>query len=607
MSAPVNRWFILVLVCVAQFMVVLDATIVNVALPSIQVSLDFSPASLQWVVNAYTLVFGGFLLLGGRAGDLFGRQRLFMAGVALFTLASLVNGIATSSGMLIAGRAAQGLGAALVSPAALSIVTTTFAEGRERTKALGVWSAIAAGGGAVGLILGGVLTDALSWRWVFFVNLPIGIAAFVLAARYIPNTKAENRPETIDAAGAVTVTAGLLVLVYDIVKAQEYGWTSGRTLGIFALALVLLGSFVIIELRSKAPLIRLGIFRFRALTTANIAMLLVISGLYGMFYFASIYVQEILGYSPIQAGFAFVPVTVGIVIGAALAQPLVARFGTRTVPVAGIVLAATGLLLLSRIPTHGTLPRRPAPRPRRDVDRDGPDVRADHAARDDRRPAGGRGARIGDLQHLAAGRRRARPRDPVVARGREDGDVDRAGHRPRGGARRRLPARVPRRRRAHARGRGRDPHHAPAPPRPGARRRTRRSRWFRSDGRRGAPPPRGRAAQPGTDPRGGPRRLRRGRPGGERRRRRRAGRGRHGDDLPALPDEGRPRRGDARARARVGRRLRARGGRDRTIRAPRSASSWRRRCRRSSRIAASARRSAASSTHGRGCRSSSSR
>ena len=354
MSAPVNRWFILVLVCVAQFMVVLDATIVNVALPSIQVSLDFSPASLQWVVNAYTLVFGGFLLLGGRAGDLFGRQRLFMAGVALFTLASLVNGIATSSGMLIAGRAAQGLGAALVSPAALSIVTTTFAEGRERTKALGVWSAIAAGGGAVGLILGGVLTDALSWRWVFFVNLPIGIAAFLLAARYIPNTKAENRPETIDAAGAVTVTAGLLVLVYDIVKAQEYGWTSGRTLGIFALALVLLGSFVLIELRSKAPLIRLGIFRFRALTTANIAMLLVISGLYGMFYFASIYVQEILGYTPIQAGFAFVPVTVGIVIGAALAQPLVARFGTRTVPVAGIVLAATGLVLLSQIPTHGT-------------------------------------------------------------------------------------------------------------------------------------------------------------------------------------------------------------------------------------------------------------
>jgi EmrB/QacA subfamily drug resistance transporter len=353
-SAPVSRWFILVLVCVAQFMVVLDATIVNVALPSIQHGLHFSAPSLQWIVNAYTLVFGGFLLLGGRASDLFGRQRLFMAGVALFTIASLVNGLATSSGMLIAGRAAQGLGAALVSPAALSIVMTTFAEGRERTKALGIWSAIAAGGGAVGLIVGGLLTDMLSWRWVFFINLPIGIAAFLLGGRYIANTRAATRPETVDAAGATTVTAGLLVLVYDIVKAQQYGWTSGRTLGTFAVAVVLLAAFVVIELRSKAPLIRLGIFRARALTSANVAMLLVVSGLFAMFYFASIYVQEILNYSPLKAGFGFVPVTVGIVIGAVLAQPLIQRFGPRVVPVVGIVLAASGLFLLSQIPTHGT-------------------------------------------------------------------------------------------------------------------------------------------------------------------------------------------------------------------------------------------------------------
>jgi EmrB/QacA subfamily drug resistance transporter len=330
-------------------MVVLDATIVNVALPSIQHGLHFSATSLQWVVNVYTLFFGGFLLLGGRASDLFGRQRLFMAGLAVFTLASLVNGLAGSSGLLIAGRALQGLGAALVSPAALSIVMTTFAEGRERTRALGIWSAIAAGGGAVGLLLGGLLTDTLSWRWVFFINLPIGIAAFVLAARYIANTRAEKRPETVDILGATTVTAGLLVLVYDIVKAQQYGWTSGRTL-----AVALLGAFVVTELRSKAPLIRLGIFRVRSLTSANVAMLFVMSGLFGMFYFASIYVQEILGYSPLKAGVAFVPVTVGIVIGAGLAQPAIRALGVRIVPIAGIALAALGLILLSRIPVDGT-------------------------------------------------------------------------------------------------------------------------------------------------------------------------------------------------------------------------------------------------------------
>ena len=239
--AETNRWLVLVLVCIAQFMVILDATIVNVALPSIQHGLHFNASSLQWVVNAYTLIFGGFLLLGGRASDLIGRQRLFIAGVIVFTVASLISGIATSSGMLIGGRALQGLGAALVSPAALSIVTTTFAEGAERTKALGIWSSIAAGGGAVGLVLGGLLTETLSWRWVFFINLPIGIAAALLSLRYIQNTRAENEPDTADVAGAVTVTGGLLVLVYGIVKAQAYGWASGKTLGLGALALVLLG------------------------------------------------------------------------------------------------------------------------------------------------------------------------------------------------------------------------------------------------------------------------------------------------------------------------------------------------------------------------------
>src|SRR4051794_21829159 len=306
MRAEPNRWLVLVIVCVAQFMVILDATVVNVALPTIQKALDFSSADLQWIVNAYTLVFGGFLLLGGRASDLLGRQRLFIAGVIVFTAASAINGIADSSGVLIAGRALQGFGGALVSPAALSIVTTTFEEGAERTKALGVWSAIAAGGAAAGLVIGGFLTEYLSWRWCFFVNLPVGIAAALLSLRFIPNTRAAERPETYDAAGAVTVTGGLLVLVYAIVKAQSYGWGSGKAIGLFALAVALLAVFVAIERRSRAPLVRLDIFRMRSLTGSNAAMLLVMSGLFAMFYFASLYLQQILGYSPLQGGVAFV-------------------------------------------------------------------------------------------------------------------------------------------------------------------------------------------------------------------------------------------------------------------------------------------------------------
>src|SRR5215217_5997062 len=255
--APINRWATLVVVCLAQFMVILDATIVNVALPSIQHSLDFSSADLQWVINSYTLMFGGFLLLGGRAADFFGRRRLFLAGVVVFSGASLINGLASSSEMLILGRGLQGLGGALVSPDALSLITTTFAEGPDRNKALGVWSAIAAGGAAIGLLLGGVLTDLLSWEWCFFVNVPVGIIAVIAALRYVPNTLAEHRPDSIDIAGAASVTSGLVVLVYAIVKAQEWGWVSGRTLGLVALAVVLLASFVAIEARSKAPLVRL--------------------------------------------------------------------------------------------------------------------------------------------------------------------------------------------------------------------------------------------------------------------------------------------------------------------------------------------------------------
>jgi len=349
-----NRWLVLAIVCLAQFMVILDATIVNIALPSIQRGLSFSDANLQWVINSYTLVFGGFLLLGGRAADLLGRKRLFVAGVVVFSLASLLNGLAQSSGMLIAGRALQGLGGALVSPAALSIIMTTFPGTQERTKALGVWSAIAAGGAAFGLLLGGVLTDLLSWQWIFFVNVPVGLAAIAAAVRFVPESRDESARRSFDVAGAFSVTAGLMVLVYAIVKAQEYGWASARTLGLIGGAVVLLAAFVVIELRSKAPLVRLDIFRKRALTAANIAMMFVAAGMFSMFFFASLYVQDVLGYSPLKAGFAFLPVTSGIIIGAAAAQGLIKRFGPRAVGTAGVLLATAGMLVLTGLPVHGS-------------------------------------------------------------------------------------------------------------------------------------------------------------------------------------------------------------------------------------------------------------
>src|SRR5215207_6686155 len=348
-----NRWLVLVLVCLAQFMVVLDATITNVALPSIQRDLGFTPTGLQWVVNSYTLLFGGFLLLGGRMGDLIGRKRIFIAGVVVFSTASLLCGLSHSTGMLIAARALQGLGAALVSPAALSIITTTFEEGPDRTKALGVWSAIAAGGAAFGLLLGGVLTETLSWEWIFFVNVAVGIAAALLSLRFVPESRAPDRPESFDIAGAIAVTAGLTVLVYAIVKAESFGWGSARTLGLGAVAIALLVAFVIIERRSDSPLIRLGVFRIRSLTIANLVLLAVGAGLFANFFFASLYVQEILGYSPIEAGLAFLPVTVGIGAGAGLAQQLIKHFDVRHIAVGGMVLAAVGLFILSRLPVDG--------------------------------------------------------------------------------------------------------------------------------------------------------------------------------------------------------------------------------------------------------------
>jgi EmrB/QacA subfamily drug resistance transporter len=353
-SALPSKWLVLVIACMAQFMVVLDASVVNIALPSVQRGLHFSADNLQWVVNAYTLVFGGFLLLGGRAADLLGRKRLFTAGVLLFSLASLLNGFAQSSGMLIVGRGLQGLGGALVSPAALAIVTTTFTDAGERTKALGVWSAIAASGAAVGLLMGGVLTDIASWRWVFFVNIPVGVVTIALALRYVAESRIEVEHRSFDLTGAVAVTGGLVVLVYGIVKAQVYGWGSPKTIGLLAAAVALLAAFLVIEARSKAPLMRLSIFRVRALAVADSVLLLVASGMFGMFFFASLYVQEILGYSPLRAGLAFLPVTAGIMIGAGIAQQLIKRVGVRNVSIAGIALASLGMLVLTQLPVHGS-------------------------------------------------------------------------------------------------------------------------------------------------------------------------------------------------------------------------------------------------------------
>jgi EmrB/QacA subfamily drug resistance transporter len=335
-------------------MVILDATIVNVALPSIQNDLKLSEGSLQWIVNAYTLVFGGFLLLGGRAGDLLGRKRLFLVGLVVFTGASLLDGLASSEGTLIAARCLQGFGAALVSPAALSIISTTFEEGKERARALGVWAAIAIGGSAVGLILGGVLTQYFSWPWIFFVNVPVGIVAFALSLRLIPESRDAQAHRSYDVAGAVTVTGGLMALVYAIVDAQTAGWGSGKTLGFFALAIALLVAFVVVELRVKAPLVRLSIFRTRSLLTANVAMLLAMSGMFAMFFFNTLYIQRILGYGPLKAGLAFLPFTAGIMVSAGIASQFAPKLGVRIVASTGMLLSAAGLLLLTTLPVHGS-------------------------------------------------------------------------------------------------------------------------------------------------------------------------------------------------------------------------------------------------------------
>src|SRR5947209_7451668 len=348
-----RKWIALALLATAQFVVVLDASIVNVALPSIGRGLHFSQDSLSWVVNAYVLTFGGFLLLGGRVADLLGRRAVFIAGLIVFALASLAGGLAQSEGWLIAARAVQGFGAALLSPAALSIVTTTFTEGAERNKALGVWGAVAGSGGAAGVLLGGVLTDSLGWQWVLFVNTPIGILAALLAPRLIDESRAEGKRQAFDVAGAVSVTAGLSALVYALVDAQHAGWGSFQTVGLLALAVVLLAAFVAIELRSAAPLVPFRIFRSRTLTGANVVGILLGASLFSMFFFVSLYMQQVLGYSPIHAGLSYLPLAVTIIVAAGVGGQLVTRWGFKPILATGMLVIALGLAWFSQVSVGG--------------------------------------------------------------------------------------------------------------------------------------------------------------------------------------------------------------------------------------------------------------
>ena len=352
-GAPVNKGLALLLLAAAQFVVVLDASIVNVALPSIGRALDFSQDSLSWVVNAYVLVFGGFLMLGGRLADLLGRRRMFVIGLILFAAASLAGGLAQSEGWLIAARAVQGLGGALLSPAALSMLTVLFAEGAERNRAMGVWGAVAGSGGAAGVLLGGMLTQWAGWEWVLFVNVPVATLAALAAFRVLPESRRDG-PRHFDVAGAVTVTAGLTTLVYALVDASDAGWLSTQTLGLGALALALLASFVAIELRSKDPLVPFSIFKLRTLTGSNIVALLVAAALFAMFFFVSLYMQQVLGYSALKAGLSYLPLAVGIIISAGVASQLVTKMGYKPVFASGMILAAIGLIWFAQVDADGS-------------------------------------------------------------------------------------------------------------------------------------------------------------------------------------------------------------------------------------------------------------
>jgi EmrB/QacA subfamily drug resistance transporter len=348
-----RRWWALGLLCMAQFMIVLDASIVNVALPSIGTEVGISQENLSWVVNAYVLAFGGFLLLGGRMADLLGRRLIFMVGLVILAGASLFAGFAPSEVALDAARAAQGLGAAIIAPAALSIVTTIFHDGSERNKALGAWGAVAGSGAAAGVLLGGVITDSLGWEWVMWVNVPIALLVLAFTPGLIPESRSEYQTRSFDLAGGFTVTAGLSLLVYAIVDAESSGWGSTRTIGLLAAAVALLGVFTLIEQRSDAPLVPFSIFRKRTLTGANVVGLLVGGSLFAMFFFLTLYMQQVLGYSPIEAGLAYLPLSIGIILSAGVASQLVTRIGFKPVLAVGLILIAAGLVWFSEISVDG--------------------------------------------------------------------------------------------------------------------------------------------------------------------------------------------------------------------------------------------------------------
>jgi EmrB/QacA subfamily drug resistance transporter len=348
-----KRWFALALIVTAQFMVVLDVAIVNVALPSIKTDLNFSQESLQWVITAYSIFFGGALLLGGRLADLLGRRRLFVAGILLFTVSSLLDGLAWSEASLIVFRSLQGLGAALVSPAALSMLTTLFREGRERNKALGIWGAVSGSGGAAGVLLGGALTSAFSWSWIFFINVPVGVLVLALSPVLLRESRADLDHRYFDSAGAASITGGLMVLVYAMTRATQHGWANAETIGLLVAAAVLIVSFVVIELRSKAPLLPMRIFRLRSLTAANVSGLLLGGAIFAQFFLLTLYMQQVLHYSALKTGVAYIALTLTIIVFSGVAQALVTRLGVRRVLTTGMLLSAAGLILYAQLPVDG--------------------------------------------------------------------------------------------------------------------------------------------------------------------------------------------------------------------------------------------------------------
>jgi EmrB/QacA subfamily drug resistance transporter len=348
-----RRWIALGVIVVAQFMVVLDVAIVNVALPSIKTDLNFSEPNLQWVITAYSILFGGVLLLGGRLADIFGRRKLFIAGIALFTVSSLLDGLAWSEGSLIAFRALQGLGAALVSPAALSILTTTFAEGRERNRALGIWGAVSGSGAAAGVLLGGALTSAFSWSWIFFVNVPVGVAVLVLSPLLLRESRADLPNRHFDVSGAAAITGGLMLLVYALTRATTHGWESGSTIALLGASAALIVGFLVIELRSHAPLLPLSIFRLRTLSGSNVTALLLSAALFSQFFLLTLYMQQVLHYSALKTGVAYVALTVSIVAFSVVSQSLVTRIGIRKVLPVGLAMSAGALVLYAQLPVQG--------------------------------------------------------------------------------------------------------------------------------------------------------------------------------------------------------------------------------------------------------------